>query len=246
MDIKVCFNKIKKTVFKMNPFGLITRCLASFLFFPVLVHAQECSDSSVNLGKINQEWLYTNPSIHVSFALPQGWFFFDQLSSEKKYIKIGSDYTTLSAPLADNGPGPLVGLNQIKSHPLDFSLNLFSLAQLQDSTTTVPSPDELQQNRTVSLRAYYAEIQEDTSVLKALYRKYTRSKQSPEIKEAKLGELTYKYFTLAVTNKAGAVENRIYGAVNFGCFNAIIRITYLTDEDLAVVNDACKDLKLSQ
>ncbi len=228
----------------MNQSRFIAKFILAFLFYPAFVSAQECADSSVNLGKINNDWVYTNPDIHVSFALPQGWFFYDQLASEKKYIRIGSDYTKLSAPLADNSTGPVIGLDQIQSRPLDFSLNLFSLAQLPDSTSTVPAAAELQQNRTISCKAYYAAIKEDTSLLKALYQKYTATKQTPQINEAKLGELPYKYFTLQVTNKAGVVEKRIYGAINFGCFNLIIRIIYITDEDLAAVNDVCMNLKL--
>lgn len=225
-------------------FGL---AMSTFLFSPQISSAQHCEDSSVNLGKIDSTWLYINPSIKVSFKLPTGWYLFDQLAAEKKYIRIGSDFAKLSAPLADKGPGPIVGLDQIKNHPLDYSMSLVSLAKLDDTAALVPAATEFQQNKTISCRAYYAEIKDSIELLKVLYKKFTgSSKEEPQIKDGKLGALEYKYFSLAITNKAGISENKIFGVRNFGCINIIIRITYITDADLAALNDACKDLQMEQ
>src|SRR6185369_16067291 len=124
------FLKVSADMKQFLFFGL---SVLMFLFFPRKSNAQRCEDSSVNLGKIDSTWLYINPSIKISYRLPMGWYLFDQLGPEKKYIRIGSDFLKLSAPLADNGPGPIVGLDQIKSHPLDYSMSLFSLAKLDDT-----------------------------------------------------------------------------------------------------------------
>jgi hypothetical protein len=243
----MAMRKVLKVFTRMKQYRFQTLIAITFLFFPAISPAQQCVDSSVNLGKIDSAWLYNNPSFHFSFKLPDGWYFFDQLASQKKYIRIGSDYKKLSAPLADDGPGPIVGLDQIKEHPLDFSLNLFSLARFNDTVPDMPAANELQQNKTVSCKAYYAEIKDSIELLKALYKKYTGgSKDEPQIKTARLGELEYSYFSLLITNKAGVAENRIFGVRNFGCVNLIVRITYLTDADLAAVDDACKDLKFAQ
>ena len=227
---------------KQNCF--VVAIVLTSLFSPALSSAQQCADSSVNLGKIDSNWLYQNPSTKISFQLPPSWYFFDALAPQKKYVRIGSDFTKLSAPIADNGPGPIVALDQIKAQPLDFALTLFSVAQLSDTVPIVPVANESQQNRTVSCKAYYAEVNDADTLLKVLYQKYTRSKELPQVKEGKLGELEYKYFLLAVAGKSGAVENRIYGAKNFGCFNVLVRITYNTPADLAAINDACKGLTL--
>ncbi|MBS1600353.1 MAG: hypothetical protein JST75_19145 [Bacteroidetes bacterium] len=230
----------------MTQYRFVVHLLLILIFLPVFVSAQTCVDSSFNLGKIDSGWLYRNNNTGISFQLPQGWFFFDQIASERKYIRIGSDYAKLSAPLVDNSPGAIIALNQIQSQPLDFALTLFSIAKLDDTVALVPMANEIQSNKSISCKAYYADIKEADTLLKVLFQKYTRSKELPEIKEGKLGELPYKYFILAVANKTGKLEHRIYGVRNFGCFNIIIRLTYITDADLSLMNDACKDLKFQQ
>ena len=152
----------------------------------------------------------------------------------------------MSAPIVDDGPGPIVGLDQIKPYPLDYALTLFSLAKLKDTMPLVAAATELQQNNTISIKAYYAEIKEADELLKVLYRKFTGTTGEPEVKNGKLGELEYKYMIVPVTNKSGTAENRIYGVRNFGCVNVIIRIIYIADADLSTIMDACKDLKIAQ
>jgi len=229
----------------MKQYRFVAQMILMSLFFPAISRAQQCEDSSVNLGRIDQHWLYTDEDFKISFQLPEGWYLLDELALEKKYIKIGSDYRKLSEPIA-NPIGPVVELKQLKSHPLDLGVTFFSLAKLEDTTLIIPAANELQQNQIISCRAYYAETKEADTVLKALYKKFTRSQDMPEIKNGKLGELEYRYILLAVKNKAGIIENKIFGVKNFGCVNMILRITYITDADLAAINDACKELKVAQ
>src|SRR5882724_3400250 len=229
----------------MKQYRFVAQVILIFLFFPVISHAQQCEDSSINLGRIDEHWLYTNQDIKISFQLPEGWHLFDGVGIEKRYIKIGSDYRKLSEVVV-NSIGPVVDLKEIKKYPLDLGLTLFSLAKLEDTAALIPSPNEFQQNKTISCKAYYAETKEADTLLKALYKKLTRSPDTPQIKNGKLGDLEYKYISLAVKNKTGAVENKIFGVRNFRCVNIILRITYITDDDLASINDACKELKIVQ
>jgi len=216
------------------------------LFFPAISFAQHCEDNSLNLGKIDNHWLYKNEDLKISFQLPSGWYMYDQLATEKKYVQIGTDYRKLSEPLVDKGPGPVVALSQIKTYPLDYALTLLSIAKLPDTVSFITADNEFQQNYILSFKAYYAEIKEVDQLLKILYRKITGRTDEPEIKEGKLGELDYKYMLLAIKNNEGVVENRIFGAKNFGCINMIIRLTYIADDDLLMITDVCKDLKLEK
>jgi len=240
------FGKDEKHFTNMKQHGFAVRMILMILIFPAICFGQHCEDSSFNLGKIDDHWLYKNENLKISFQLPEGWYLFDQLASEKKYVKIGSDYRKLSEPMVDNGPGPIIALSQIKSYPLDYALTLFSIAKLSDSALLIPAANELQQNNTISCKAYYAEIKETDELLKVLFRKFTGNSDAPEIKEGRLGEIEYKYISLTVTNKTGITEKRIFGARNFGCVNIIIRINYITDADLSGINDACRELKIVQ
>ncbi|PWT75106.1 MAG: hypothetical protein C5B59_09655 [Bacteroidetes bacterium] len=216
-------------------------------FFCTDSMAQNCDDSSINLGVISDHWVYRNKSFKLNMQLPEGWYLFDYPATEKKYLRIGSDYSKMSSVLFDNAPdaGPTVDIGQIKPLPVEYALTVLSLAKLQDTADVVLSGNEIQQNYTVSLRVAYADTSGEDNFLKAFYKKLTRQQnKEAEIKEGKLGDLNYKYILLHSTTKSGVAENRIFGIKNFGCVDLIIRMTYDTDADLSVINDVFKELKM--
>jgi len=209
--------------------------------------AQHCEDSSVNLGTVDSNWLYQNKDLRISFQLPEGWYLYDNFLSEKKYLRIGSDYKKLSEVIFTNSStGPEVDLAQMKNLSFEYALMFLSLTKMADTASIIVSPIEIQQNYTVSLRACYADTLSNPDLfLKVYYKKITgRSENMPLIKDGKLGDLEYRYFELPIMNKKGTIENKIFGARNFGCVNMLIRITYLTDTDLALINGTFRKLKM--
>ena len=230
---------------KRNLFSLLVTVLV-FLFFTYSSLAQNCESGLLSLGMIDSQWVYKNKDLKISFKLPVGWYLFDQVATEKKYLRIGSDYGKISEPLADRD-GPTVDLAQLKQLPIEYALTLLSLAKLQDTLSVIPSANEIQQNYTISFRTYYADTVGTDRFLKMFYKKITRQNaQDPEIKDGKLGEMDYKYFLLKTTNKSGEIENRIFGVRNFGCTNLMVRITYLTDADFLLISDICNELKIEK
>lgn len=208
--------------------------------------AQNCEEGSLNLGTVNDQWVYKNNNLKISFKLPEGWYMFDFPATEKKYLRIGSDYRKMSEVLFGNGDGPMLDMAQVKQLPFDYALIILSLAKLADTAAVIPAPKEVQHNA-LSLRAYYADTADADTFLKTVYKKVSgKTSGEPEIKEGKLGDLDYRFFSLAAKGPDGNMENKIYGARNFGCVNILIRILYNTDTDLSAINDACGELKIVQ
>jgi len=236
----VLFNNMKQYRFCL----LIT--LSFFLFLNHSSFSQNCESGSLSLGMVDSQWVYKNKDLKISFILPRGWYLFDQVATEKKYLRIGSDYGKISEPMADR-EGPTVDMAQVKQLPFEYALTLLSIAKLQDTLPVIPSANEIQQNCTISFRAYYADTSTVDQFLKMFYRKITRQKGAdPEIKEGKLGELDYKYILIKMANKSGEIENRVFGVRNFGCINVMVRITYITDADFSLISDICSELKIEK
>ena len=207
----------------------------------------QCDQGTLNLGTVDSSWIYKNKSIKISFQLPQGWYMYDQVATDKKYLKIGSDYRKMSEVLFAGGAGPEIDMAQVKTLPFEYALTLLSLAKLDDTIAVIPADNEKKQNSTISFRAYYADTTDADHFLKIIYKKVTkRNDGMPEIKEGKLGELDYKYILLSFSNKSGAIENWIYGVRNFGCIHVVIRMIYISEADLSQIIEACGQLKMEK
>ncbi len=219
---------------------LLSTGLLIFLFANSI--AQNCESGSLNLGTVNEQWVYKNNLLKISFPLPQDWYLYDFPATEKKYLRVGSDYRRMSEVLYGNGDGAALDMARVKQLPFDYALILLSLAKLPDTAAVVPATKEALHNA-ISLRAYYADTSDAVTFLKTVYKKVTGKTTEPEVKDGKLGELDYQFFSVTAKNSDGSTENRIYGVRNFGCINILIRISYATDADLAALTDACKELK---
>jgi hypothetical protein len=226
---------------------LLLVILLSISFFSNKSLAQHCEDSTINLGTVDSTWLYQNKDLRISFQLPEGWYLYDDFLSEKKYLRIGSDYKKMSEVIfANSSTGPEVDLAQMKNLSFEYALMFLSLTKMTDTASVIISPIEIQQNYTVSLRAVYADTLNSPDLfLKAYYKRISgKNEDVPVIKDGKLGDLDYRYFELSIMNKKGTVENKIFGARNFGCVNMLIRIIYVNDADLATITDTFKQLKM--
>ena len=78
----------EKYLVRITHCRFIAQFVMMMLVIPAMSFAQDCDQSSFNLGKIDCHWLYKNESLKISFQLPEGWYLFDQLATKKKYVKI--------------------------------------------------------------------------------------------------------------------------------------------------------------
>jgi hypothetical protein len=216
------------------------------LFFALDCPAQNCPDNrSVNLGTVDAQWIYKNETLKIVFALPEGWFLYDYLATDKKYLRIGSDYRKMSAELFAGGEGPTLDLAQLKKMPFGFEPVILSLAKLADTGSVVPTPAEIL-DTSISFRVTAADTSDVSQYLRGFYKKIMRNAiDSPEVKLGKIGGLDYQFISVTAPNRKGLTEYNLFCARNFGCINLLIRICYLTESGRALIFDACQPLKLN-
>jgi hypothetical protein len=208
--------------------------------------AQNCSDGTINLGTLDAHWYYKNDNLKISFQLPEGWYYYDYMAQERKYLKVGSDYLKMSAELYAGGDGPILDLAQLKNMPYGYGPVMLSLARFEDTASLIVSPTE-RLDTAVSLRVYYADTTNVDPFLKLVAKKMNPAgADNPEIQDGKIGTLDYRYLKVPLMNKSGQTVENLIGARNFGCVNVLIRISYITATGRSQIFDACRDLKLSQ
>jgi hypothetical protein len=230
---------------KRNPCFLVL-LLITALCSGDLCLAQHCpEDSLLNLGTVDAHWFYRNESLNLSLPLPEGWYLYDYLATERKYLRVGSDYRKMSAALFAGGSGPNIDFAQLDKLPFGAEPILLSLASIADTASIIISPDE-KHDTTISFRAAYADTTDVNALLKGFYKRIIRnSVDTPEIRSGKIGNLDYRFISVTAPNRAGLMENNLFCARNFGCINLLIRITYLSVSGRTLLFDACKELKLN-
>jgi hypothetical protein len=207
--------------------------------------AQNCPDNGlVKLGTVDAQWVYKNEMLKISFALPEGWYWYDYLAADKKYLRIGSDYRQMSAELFAADAGPVLDLAQLKKLPFGFEPVILSLAKLEDTQSVIASPQEIL-DTSISLRVTVADTVDIDQYLKNFYKKIMRNGiDSPEVRPGKIGGLDYQCISVVAPNRKGLTVHNLFCARNFGCINLLIRICYLTESGRSLIFDACQPLKL--
>jgi hypothetical protein len=229
---------------RSSPF-LILAVLFTALAWPVSGRAQHCEDSTVFLGRLDSDWLYRNESLGLAFPLPQGWYFYDYLGQQRKYLRVGSDYRLLSSSYVE-GRGATVQIPELKRVGFAFAPTLLSLARLDDSANLVTADREIEQ-KMISFRACYADTSDTPGFLIQYYRRITHgTTDTPAILQGQLGGLHFDYFSVTVQTPSGQIQQNWFGARKFGCFYLLIRIIYQKEEDLEQLREACQALRMGR
>jgi hypothetical protein len=218
------------------------------LFFARDSIAQNCPDDSLlNFGTIDAHWFYRNESLKISLQLPSGWYMYDYHGTDKKYIRIGSDYRKMSSDLfAEGGGGAWIQMSELKKLPIGVQPSILSLSKIADTASIVLSPEE-KHDTSITFNVAFADTTDIQVYLKTYYKKIRPNDPVvPEIKDGRIGDLDYKYISVPALNRAGLEEQNLFCGRNFGCINLTIRITYLNASGRSQIFGACKELKSGQ
>jgi hypothetical protein len=215
------------------------------IFISGTCFGQNCPDDSLlNLGTIDAHWFFSEKNLKISFPLPSGWYMYDYHAEDKKYLRIGSDYRKMCSDIFAGGGGAFMRLDQLKKFPLGVQINILGLSKFEDTATVILSPDE-RLDTSIIFSLGYTDTTDIHFFLKEYYKKIMRNAgDPPEIRPGKMGNLDYEFISITAPNKAGVLQDHLFCARNFGCFNLLIRIIYQTQSGRALIFDACKDLKL--
>jgi hypothetical protein len=207
---------------------------------------RRCEDSVLNLGTVDSSWTYRNRQLGIEFPLPQGWYMFDYVAMERKYLRVGSDFGKMSSVLFDDGPfsGVMMTLADIKKLNFAYAQTILSLAKLPDSANLVLSSGEAR-NNTVSFRIHYADSSDANAFLQGFYKQITRqTRELPVLFDKKIGDISCRCFTINMSVPGGGEQPNLLCAHYLGCTQLLIRITYPSEAGLAIILDACGALRL--
>jgi hypothetical protein len=222
----------------------VTSALIFFLIlFNVCAGQSNCDDTAkYSLGKMNLNWSYTNPQLKITYQFQKGWYFISSLDSDPEFIPVGSDINKIPSYcfLESKRTIRIFKKSRIGQAETIFATSQRKNFKIGDRMQPIP-----EQESAVFFGLAYAAVKPENEYLLTVYKTLTGSDlEENEIKDCKIGNTTFKAYTLTRKLPDGSMLHRLAGVKNMGCVNLVFSIIYITDEELAGIKKGLDSFKV--